>query len=479
MSLWSKALNQEVFPNLKENREVDTLIIGGGIAGLTTLYYLKERENVILVDASIVGNGVTKNTTGKLTFLQNTIYSDLANNINLETAQEYLKSQKMAIDLAKSIIEKEKIECFLEKVDSYVFTNKKKEIKKLKQERDFLLSQNIEVKENALPLHLPSIYSISVKDTYVFHPILYMNYLKNLLKTKIFENTKIVKIKNEKEKYICYGENTTIVASKVIVTCHYPFFFLPFCLPIKSHIEKSYILARKVCKNPKISAITVSNPGMSIRYYEGKSGIYEICLASSHKTSQYQDDFKNFENVKRVFDIKEEEIVAKWSNIDIITDDKLPFIGSMKKNFYIATGFNTWGMTNGILAGYMLSREILGEPLPFKTLFSLKRSNFYQVKNFFPNLIGSAISFIGSKKHKKEWYQSHLLFTKKDGKSVAIYTDSEGKEYTVYTTCPHMGCSLIFNEVEETWDCPCHSSRFTKDGKCIKGPSTKDIKYRK
>ena len=76
-------------------------------------------------------------------FLQNTIYTDLLNNINLETAQDYLQSQKMAIDLAKNIIEKENINCFLEKVDSYVFTTKPKEIKKLKQERYFLLSKNL------------------------------------------------------------------------------------------------------------------------------------------------------------------------------------------------------------------------------------------------------------------------------------------------------------------------------------------------
>ncbi len=41
--------------------------------------------------------------------------------------------------------------------------------------------------------------------------------------------------------------------------------------------------------------------------------------------------------------------------------------------------------------------------------------------------------------------------------------------------CPHMGCKLIYNEVDNTWDCPCHASRFTKEGKCIKAPSIKDI----
>lgn len=478
MSLWGKDLNRETLPSLEKEKVVDTFIIGGGIAGLTTLYYLKDKPNVYLGDASLVGEGVTKNTTGKLTYLQNTIYSDLTNNINEDTAVSYLKSQKMAIDLAKEIIEKEKIDCHLEKVDSYVFTNKESEVKKLKQEKEFLTSQEIEVQEGNLSLKVPYISAISVKDTYVFHPIFYINHLKNLLKDKIYENTKITKIKRKNGKYICYSDKTKIVASKVIVTCHYPFFFVPFCLPLKSHIEKSYIIARKVEKNPKFSAITVSNPGISVRYYEDKSGVYEICLSSSHKTSKDQDDLKNFKNVKRIFNIKEEDIVASWSNVDIITDDKLPYIGEMKKNFYIATGFNTWGMTNGILSGFLLSRKVLGEEMPFEDLFLVQRSNFYQVKNFFPNVMNSAIAFIGSKKHKKEWYKENLVFIKKNGKSIAIYNDKNGKKHIVYTTCPHMGCSLIFNEKELTWDCPCHSSRFTIDGECIKGPSTKNIKYK-
>ena len=65
----------------------------------------------------------------------------------------------------------------------------------------------------------------------------------------------------------------------------------------------------------------------------------------------------------------------------------------------------------------------------------------------------------------------------KDGKSLGIYIDSKKVKHIVYNTCPHLGCSLICNNQEKTWDCTCHSSRFSVDGECIKGPSTKDIKY--
>lgn len=401
LSLWSNFLKEEQLDSLQKNIDVDTLIIGGGITGLTTLYYLRNKESVCLVEANSVGNGVSKNTTGKITYLQNTIYSDLTNNISLDVANDYYHSQRQAIKLITDIIKKEKISCYLEKVDSYVFTNKYKEIKKLKQEKEFLISKNILVKENTLPKKYPYLYAIGVSDTYVFHPLLFLNHLKKLLKDKIYENTKIVKIKKVNDKYICFSNNFKIVANKVIMACHYPFFLFPFLLPLKSHIEKSYIVVRKVKTNPKISGITVSNPGMSFRYFENEKAIYEICLSASNKTAKRQNDLKNFQNVIETFNIKKEEIVTQWSNVDIITDDLLPYIGEIKKQMYLATGFNTWGMTNGVLAGFMLSREVLGDNTPYKDLFSLKRSDFYQVKNFLPNLFNSVSAFVKSKIRKK------------------------------------------------------------------------------
>lgn len=479
MSLWEKYLDKFTFKSLEESIEVDTLIIGGGIAGLTTLYYLKELPSVCLVDASCIGKGVTQNTTGKLNYLQGTIYSDLKANIKEETAIKYLNSQKYAISLVKDIIEKEKIECDLEQIDSYIFTNKEEEIKKIKQEKKFLESQNVLVKEKHLPLDVPSKYSIAVSDTYVFNPIKYLNKLKMILKDKqIYENTKIANIEYKNNKYYCFTEKHKIIAKKVIIACHYPFFIIPFLLPLKSHIEKSHIIVCRAKKNDKFSCITVSNPGLSFRYYQEEKDIYKICLASSHNTAIKQNDEENFKNVKRIFKIKEEDIVSKWSNVDIITDDKLPYIGKIKNNLFIETSFNTWGMTNGILAAKIISDAILNKKNDYQDLFQIKRMNFYKIKCFFGNVASSAVAFIGSKKRNKSWYSKNLQFKTINGKQVAIYTDKSKKEHIVYTTCPHFGCSLIFDEIEETWDCPCHSSRFSIDGECIKGPSIKDIKYR-
>lgn len=479
MSLWEKYLDDVSFSSLKQNIEVDTLIIGGGIAGLTTLYYLKDLSSICLVDASLIGVGVTKNTTGKLNYLQGMIYTKLTKNISKEAAIRYLHSQKDAILLLKEIVEKEKIKCDLEEVVSYVFTNKEKEVIKLKQEKNFLESQQVQVEEKRMPLAIPSKYSFGVKDTYVFNPIKYLNALKQILKTnQIYENTKIEKIAYKDHQYFCYANGFVIKAKKVIVACHYPFFLFPMLLPLKSHIEKSYLIARPVKENLKFTCITASNPGLSCRYYQDGEEIYQICLARSHHTAIKQNDVENFQRVKEIFNIQEKEIAFEWSNMDIMTDDELPYMGEIKNHLYLATGFNTWGMTNGILAARLISDLIIGNPNKYQDLFSFKRKNFYQFKSFFSNVATTFVAFIGSKKKRKSWYKNNLEFKKLHGKSVAVYTDENHKKHMVYTTCPHLKCSLIFNEKEKTWDCPCHSSRFSIDGKCIKGPSVYDISYK-
>ena len=295
----------------------------------------------------------------------------------------------------------------------------------------------------------------------------------------IYEQTKIDNIIKKDGYYLCTSKDLIIKTKKVIIACHYPFFLFPLLFPLKNHIEKSYLLAWKVNKNEKYSAITTSNPGFSIRFYQDGQNIYKIGLARSHATAFKENDAYNFKMVQKIFNIPANDIVACWSNVDIITNDKLPFIGKIKDNMYILTGYNTWGMTNSILGAKMISDLIKGKDNEFSSLFMLKRYNIAKLKSFFVNSLENILAFTKSKFPYKNWYQSNLKFTKINGKKIAIYTDEKEIEHIVYNECPHLKCSLIFNEIEKTWDCPCHSSRFNIDGKCIKGPSLSDISYKK
>ncbi len=156
-------------------------------------------------------------------------------------------------------------------------------------------------------------------------------------------------------------------------------------------------------------------------------------------------------------------------------------IGKITDDLLIGTGYNTWGMTNGSLAGKILSDIILNNENEFIDLFSLERhKSLNSVKNILVEIIRNGKSFTINKiKKDKSWYKEKLYFTKRNGKAIAIYIDENNKEHIVYNKCPHLKCSLIFNEFEKTWDCPCHGSRFDLDGNCIEGPSRYNIRYEK
>ncbi len=465
MTLWEKYIDNLRFPSLDNNIDVDILIIGGGIAGLSNLYVQKDK-NSLLVEANRVGMGVTMASTAKLTILQEDILLKLLKN-SFYIAKTYLNSQLEALNMLKKIINKENIECDFEEVDSLLISRNQKEIKKVEIIKKFLKINNILVTD------LNNKRGIKIK-AYQFNPLKYLNGLKKELKDKIYEQTKVINMKKNKDYYIVTTSNQKIIkAKKVIITCQYPFFLKPLFLPLNTTIQKSTIIVTKKCPNKKLNYITVDKPTLSYRSYNN----YGIYLSGVHPTWKSNNEIKNYEKVKKAFNILEEDILCSWTNTDIISGDNLPFIGVIKNNMYIATAFNTWGILNGIISSKIIDDLINNKENPYLNIFNPQRIKKYQksINSIFSNLI----SFLKGIKKNKKWYSKKVFWENVKGKRIGIYVDEEGKEHKVKAICPHLKCPLEFNLVDKTWDCPCHSSRFTIDGKWLKGPSKKDISYKK
>lgn len=480
MSIWNKEEIKTQNKKLDKDISVDTLIIGAGITGITTAYFLKDIKDICVVDANKVGHGVTLNTTAKINYFQERVYTKIEKLTNKTTAKTYLESQLYAINLIKDIIENEKIDCDFKKVPSYVFANTEKEVKPLKKEIEFLKENNINIVKRDLPDKITSYSSYCAHDTYIFNPIKYLQKLYNILDKKIdiYENTKIIKVERQENNYICYTTNNKIKTKKIIFACHYPFFLKPIFLPLKSHIEKSYIIVSKVKEDKNYTCISSSTPTYSCRFYNDNKNIYQISLSESHNTAIKQNDSYHFKRVKEIFKLNDEDIIEKYSNVDIMTPDHMPYIGILKNNMYIGCGYNAWGMTNGVLAAKILSDLILKKENKYIEIFNPKRINLSNIINLPIILASQTKSFIGPKINKNKGWYKNVKFVTINGKSLGIYKDEKNKNHIVYNKCPHFGCSLIFNETEKTWDCPCHSSRFDIDGKCIKGPSNYDISYK-
>lgn len=482
-SIWNIE-NTFSLPKLEKNIKTDVLIIGGGITGISTAFYLKDSNlNITLIEANKIGSGATLKTTGKITFLQGLIYHKLEKIFDYDTSLKYLHSQLDAINLIEQNIKKYNINCDYYKNESYVYTNKDTEVKEFIKEQKFFDKANLHYKTiNKLPNNIKCNYGIKVNNTAVFHPIKYLYKLtEEIIKSKIniYENTCAKKIEEKDNKYIITTDNNIIETKKIVIATHYPFFINPGFIPFKTHLEKEYVLASKIDKINYFNSITNKNPITSIRYHKDRDN-YIIFASIESKIANNLNNEANFKNLLKKFESNfNNKVTNLWFTYDLITNDKLPFIGELKNNFYIATGYNKWGMTNGTLAGKIISDQLLNIENQYTNLFNPNRNlNIEKIKSFFIDSYTNASSFIDSKINKKKEFYENVYFKKENGIEYAIYIDDNKQKHIVKNKCPHMGCSLIFNNKEKTWDCPCHGSRYDIDGNVIKGPSNKDIKVK-
>jgi glycine/D-amino acid oxidase-like deaminating enzyme/nitrite reductase/ring-hydroxylating ferredoxin subunit len=483
-SLWLQGIKTKNCPSLQKDIETDVLIIGGGITGITTAFYLKdEKLDITIIDSDKIGFGVTSKTTGKLTYLQEDILNKIKNMYGINTLKNYIESQKYAIELVKDNIINHNIKCNYESNSSYVFSNDNKTIQKVKDLSKFLDKCNIENKlVTNLPIKYPCKLGVKVNNTAVFHPVKYVFALKDICLNsgiKIYEGTKAIDLDESYDGYIVKTLSNKIKAKKVILACHYPFFLLPGLFPFKTHLEKSYVAAGLTKKNKMFNAISPVKTH-SIRYHSNDKD-YLIYAGISKQLGQNMDNEKNYNNL--FWHMKSnltKDIKYYWFNCDVMTPDSMPIIGYYEKdnkNILIGTGYNTWGMTNGTLAGKILSDLIKGKENRFTHMFSPARKfNIIKTINITGFNLKSVFTYILSKvKTNYNFYPKNVKIEMRNGQKCGIYIDELGKEHIVSNICPHMKCSLVFNPVDKTWDCPCHGSRFDIDGKAIKGPSVFDI----
>ena len=430
LSVWSLNSQFKSFPRLNENIKTQVAVIGGGIAGILCAYMLKQSGvDCVVLEADRICNGVTQNTTAKITSQHGLIYDKLIKKFGIEKAKMYLNANENAVrkyyEMAKNI------SCDFESKPNYVYSiNDEKKIEKelhalvrLGYNPDFC---------GEIPVPISIAGAVIFQNQAQFNPLQFLSYISKGL--TIYENTKVIEIRGKH----AFTENVKVTADYFIVATHFPFMNKFGMYSLKLYQERSYVVALE--RGPKIQGMYVDEAknGMSFRNYEN----YLLIGGGDHRTGKKGGNYNELCAFSTLH-YPQNPIKYQWATQDCISLDSVPYIGRYSKripNVLVATGFNKWGMTTALVSAEILCDIVLGRKNQYESLFDPSRSI---VTTQLPiNLFES---------------------------TVGILTPSKKR-------CPHLGCALKWNSSEHSWDCPCHGSRFTEDGNLINNPATSDLK---
>jgi glycine/D-amino acid oxidase-like deaminating enzyme/nitrite reductase/ring-hydroxylating ferredoxin subunit len=490
---WRESVQLPVFPKLGQNIKTDVAVVGGGIAGLTTAYLLaKGGKKVALIDAGRLVNGTTGHTTAKITAQHGLIYDELINHFGEGFTKKYYEGNMKALSFMEETITNENIDCDYSKQDAYIYSTTDEYKKKVEKEFEAYLTLGIESEMmEKLPFDLPIKNAVVMKDQAQFHPVKYHKALVDSIVNnggQIFEETTAKTINEGESTQVVTEEGYHIDSEYVVIATHFPFYDGKGAYFARLKPDRSYTIAARTTKDfPEGMYLSAEEPTRSLRYTEDTNGEKLVLIGGdNHKTGQGKDTQKHYEALEEfgrtVFGI--EEVKYKWSAQDLISLDKVPYIGPLTKNhpaILVATGFRKWGMTLGTLAGQILSDHILGNHNLYSDLF--KPSRFKAdpgIKRFLKENVNVAGQLVKGKldiptKKADEIENGEGAIVLVNGRRCGGYRDEQGNLFVVDTTCTHMGCECSWNHGDHTWDCPCHGSRFAVDGTVVEGPAKEPL----
>jgi len=501
-SYWNNSVEKKDYETLKEDIKTQVCVIGGGLTGLTTAYYLsKEGIDVVLVEKSKICSHTSGNTTAKITSQHGLFYKYLIDSVGEKQAKQYLKANEKAIKNIEKIINEENIECNFEKQDAYVYTQKNEELQKIKDEVKALHSIGFDSKYvTKVEAPIQILGAIKFENQAQFNPVKYAKGLADAISARsgrIYENTKIIDVKNESGQYKIITEKGNIIETKnVVLATHYPIINVPGFYFLKMYQETSYIVAvdpkeRKI-ENEIIDIqkdlftgmyINSESPTLSLRTTENGLVLFG---GMNHKTGakiDLQNSYKWLEEQARKI-YPNCEVKYRWNTEDCISLDKIPYIGefsNLMPNVYVSTGYKKWGMTTSNVAANIITDKILGKENKYEEVFRATRLK--PIKNY--EELGNMVKEVGNSlilnkiKEPKEYLGDLKVDEGKiveiEGEKLGAYKNKDGKIYIVKPVCTHLGCELSWNNLDKTWDCPCHGSRFTYEGISIYDPSIKNL----
>lgn len=485
------------YKQLSSDTEADVCVIGAGLAGLTTAYLLgREGRRVVVIDKGTVAGGETGRTTAHLASAQDDRFTFLERYHGAAGTRLIAESHAAAIDQIEAIAQRESIECDFQRVNGYLFSPLQSEQKFLEQELKAAQRAGLAEVELMPRAPLPDFDTgpaIRFPRQAQFDPL---HYVRGLLASierqggEIYTGVHAEQIEGRTSACVSTAAGQRIYAGSVVVATNAPISSM-VSLPLKQAAYRSYVLTFQIQKDSVPLGLywDTEDPYHYVRLARDSATHDTLIVGGEdHKTGQDEDEdplarFARLEQWTRQRFPKAGELSHKWSGQVMEPVDGIAFIGKSPgsgPSVYVITGDSGQGMTHATLGAMLLTDLITGRPNPWAELYDPSRNIVRAAGSFLRENANVAAQYLdwlrsGDVSSAEEIQPGAGAIVRQGARLLAVYRDETGICHARSAACTHLGGVVTWNQVEKTWDCPCHGARYSALGRVLNGPAKHDL----
>ena len=471
--------------------QADTVVIGSGIAGLSTAYELALRgQKVVVLDRGRIAGGMTSRTSAHLTPQCDDGFEALIDLRGLDGAKTFYESHAAAVDRIEAIQEDEGIACHFRRVNGYLFPAIGK------NPAEEITPEFEATKKVGMPIERHTGLPFKGQEN---GPMPALSQSRDLPSAalparrrrrvckrggSLFADTAVTEVE-EKDGAVTVrtANDASVQAAQAVVATNSPINDR-LALHTKLAPYRTYAMAITIPRDSIEDALywDTLDPYHYVRLEGGRGDTqYLIAGGGDHKTGEADDGWVRFEGIEswiRGLLPQLGNVTHRWSGQVLDTIDYAAFIGRNPGNehVFVHTGDSGQGLTHGVAGSLLLSRLITGETCPWAEFYDPARATLSAAKNFIVENVTAVKNFAeyvapGELKSVDELKPGHGAIIREGLRKVAAFRDDDGRVHRVSAACTHVGCHLHWNSLERCWDCPCHGSHFAIDGTPLNGPA--------
>jgi glycine/D-amino acid oxidase-like deaminating enzyme/nitrite reductase/ring-hydroxylating ferredoxin subunit len=492
-SCWMEELPQVEAPPLTGDDQCDVLVVGSGIAGLSTAYELARFDRrVIVIDRGRIGAGMTARTTAHLSSALDDYYAELIKVRGEDEARLYHDSQVAAINRIEAICRDEAIDADFQRVDGFLYAADESDRRDLETEYEacHTLGVDVEWVERAPIPGIDSGRALRFPNQARFHPTRYLaGLVRSCLRlgVRFHAGTAYTSHDGKDDHVEVTTESGAVVrAGSVVFATNSPVND-KVIIHTKQEPMRSYAIAGAVPKGSVADALVWDS--LEAYHYVRLQPIDEqedllIVGGEDHRSGEANDmesRLTALESWTRRRYPSFGEVRYRWSGQVLEPIDYMPFTGRNPgdQHIYIHSGDSGQGITNGVAASLTLLPLIIGEDSRFAPLLDPSRKSLTSrpsLGDFVRGQLGVAKNLAeyalpGEIRSIDELAPGEGAIMRDGITKVAVYKDASGAVSQCSAICTHIGCIVHWNSFEKCWDCPCHGSHFAPDGSVLNGPA--------